>query len=127
MVLEDGQYYINIYKEGYLPFAICDVTVTNNQITYLDNVILWGDSGAEVSNYIHGTVRSALTGSAISDVTVRFRPGWDNKNGTLATVVETDTDAVTVTDDNGQYSLEVLEDATQQNLAKKDTLRDMRM
>lgn len=73
------------------------------------NVILWGDSGAEVSNYIHGTVRSALTGSAISDVTVRFRPGWDNKNGTLATVVETDTDAVTVTDDNGQYSLEVLE------------------
>ena len=109
LVLEDGQYYINIYKEGYLPFAICDVTVTNNQITYLDNVILWGDSGAEVSNYIHGTVRSALTGSAISDVTVRFRPGWDNKNGTLATVVETDTDAVTVTDDNGQYSLEVLE------------------
>ncbi len=57
LVLEDGQYYINIYKEGYLPFAICDVTVTNNQITYLDNVILWGDSGAEVSNYIHGTVR----------------------------------------------------------------------
>ena len=109
LVLEDGQYYINIYKEGYLPFAICDVTVTNNQITYLDNVILWGDSGAEVSNYIHGTVRSALTGSAISDVTVRLRPGWDNKNGTLATVVETDADAVTVTDDNGQYSLEVLE------------------
>lgn len=109
LILEDGQYYINIYKEGYLPFAICDVTVTNNQITYLDNVILWGDSGAEVSNYIHGTVRSALTGSAISDVTVRLRPGWDNKNGTLATVVETDADAVTVTDDNGQYSLEVLE------------------
>ena len=74
-------------KRDILPFAICDVTVTNNQITYLDNVILWGDSGAEVSNYIHGTVRSALTGSAISDVTVRLRPGWDNKNGTLATVL----------------------------------------
>lgn len=89
----------------------------------MDNVILWGDSGAEVSNYIHGTVRSALTGSAISDVTVRLRPGWDNKNGTLATVVETDADAVTVTDDNGQYSLKCWKDAIQQNLAKKDTLR----
>lgn len=107
LVLEDGQYYINIYKEGYVPFAICDVTVTNNEITYLDNVILFDDSGAEASNQIHGTVRSALTGSAISDVTVRLRPGWDNKNGTLATVG--DTDAVTVTDDNGQYSLGVLE------------------
>lgn len=109
LILEAGKYYINIYKDGYLPFAICDVTVTNDQITYLDNVILIADSGAEVSNYIHGKVRNALTGSSIEGVTVRLRPGWDNKNGTLATVIETGTDAVTVTDSNGQYSLEVLE------------------
>lgn len=109
LILEAGKYYINIYKDGYLPFAICDVTVTNDQITYLDNVILIADSGAEVSNYIHGTVRNALTGSSIEGVTVRLRPGWDNKNGTLATVIETGTNAVTVTDSNGQYSFEVLE------------------
>lgn len=109
LILEAGKYYINIYKDGYLPFAICDVTVTNDQITYLDNVFLIADSGAEVSNYIHGTVHNALTGSSIEGVTVQLRPGWDNKNGTLATVIETGTDAVTITDSSGQYSLEVLE------------------
>lgn len=109
LILEAGKYYINIYKDGYLPFAICDVTVTNDQITYLDNVILIADSGVEVSNYIHGTVRNALTGTSIEGVTVQLRPGWDNKDGTLATVIEAGTDAVTVTDSSGQYSLEVLE------------------
>lgn len=109
LILEAGKYYINIYKDGYLPFAICDVTVTNDQITYLDNVILIADSGIKVSNYIHGTVRNALTGTSIEGVTVQLRPGWDNKDGTLATVIGAGTDAVTVTDSSGQYSLEVLE------------------
>lgn len=109
LILETGTYYINIYKEGYLPFAICDVTVTNDQITYLDNVILIADSGAEVSNIITGTVRNALTGASIDGVTVRLRPGWGNQSGTLATLAGTNNDAVTVTDANGQYSLEVNE------------------
>ena len=110
LVLEAGKYYINIYKEGYFPFAICDVTSTNDQITYLDNVILYPDSGTvEISNRIHGTVRNALTGSAIEGVTVQLRPGWNNKNGTLATVIETGADAVSITDNSGKYSLEVLE------------------
>lgn len=109
LILEAGTYYINIYKEGYLPFAICNVTVTNDQITYLDNVILIADSGAEVSNIITGTVRNALTGANIDGVTVRLRPGWGNQSGTLATLAGTNNDAVTVTDANGQYSLEVNE------------------
>ena len=109
LILEAGTYYINIYKEGYLPFAICDVTVTNDQITYLDNVILIADSGAEVSNIITGTVRNALTGASIDGVTVRLRPGWGNQSGALATLAGTNNDAVTVTDANGQYSLEVNE------------------
>lgn len=109
LILEAGTYYINIYKEGYLPFAICDVTVTNDQITYLDNVILIADSGVEVSNIITGTVRNALTGSNIDGVTVQLRPGWGNQSGALATLAGTNNDAVTVTDENGHYSLEVNE------------------
>ena len=109
LILETGTYYINIYKEGYLPFVICDVTVTNDQITYLDNVILIADSGAEVSNIIAGTVRNALTGSNIDGVTVQLRPGWGNQSGALATLAGTNNDAVTVTDENGHYSLEVNE------------------
>lgn len=109
LILEAGTYYINIYKEGYLPFAICNVTVTNDQITYLDNVILIVDSGAEVSNIITGTVKNALTGSSIDGVTVRLRPGWGNQTGSLATIAGSNNDAITVTDENGQYTIEVNE------------------
>lgn len=109
LILEAGTYYINIYKEGYLPFAICDVTVTNDEITYLDNVILIPDSGAEAASSITGTVRNALTGSGIDGVTVRLRPGWGNQTGSLASLAGTDEDAVTVTDENGQYSIEMNE------------------
>lgn len=109
LVLDAGRYYINIYKDGYLPFVICDVTATNDQTTYLDNVILIPGSEANVSNYIQGTVRNALTGSSVQGVTVRLRPGWDNKTKELAKISETNTDAETKTDENGHYSLNVLE------------------
>lgn len=107
LILEPGKYYINIYKEGYLPFAFCDVNVKNDQITYMDDVKLIPDTEAEKINQINGTVRNALTGASIEGVTVRLRPGWDNKTGKLATA-ENGTDAVTVTDSNGKYSIKVL-------------------
>lgn len=109
LILESGCYYLNIYKEGYLPFAILNVVVDNDETTFLDNVILIKDSGAEVSNIMNGYIRNALTGEAISDVKIQLRLGWNNQTGDLATRVNSDEYATTTTDEEGYYTLEVLE------------------
>lgn len=109
LILESGSYYLNIYKEGYLPFAISNVVVDNDKTTFLDNVILIKDSGAEVSNIIGGYIRNALTGEAINDVKIQLRLGWNNQTGNLATLVNSDEYAVTTTNEEGHYALEVLE------------------
>lgn len=119
LILEAGEYYINIYKDGYLPFAFYKVAVTNDQITYLDNVILISDSGAEASNDIKGTVYNALNGNSISDVTIKLRPGWNNRSGALAQDINTNADAAGITDANGAYSFHVLEGCYTAELIKE--------
>ena len=108
LVLEPGTYYINIYREGYLPFSIVNVTVANDDVTFLDNVILIRD-GVEVTSIISGTVRNALTGSEVEGVTVKFRPGWDNRNGELAKLPNSEQEAIVSTNISGVYSIEMLE------------------
>lgn len=108
LILEAGQYYINIYHDGYLPFAFYDVTVTNDEITYLDNAVLTEDSGAATSASIAGYVRNALSGEAVDGVQVQLRTGWQNY--TTEYVSGSDGQRVTAyTDMNGRYSLNVRE------------------
>ncbi len=109
LVLEPGEYYINIYKNGYLPYVIRNVNVVENEIAYLDNVLLIPSTGAQVSSELQGTVRNAMDGSGIEGVTVRFRPDWNNRTGELAKIAEEDSEAVTTTDETGHYLIRLLE------------------
>ena len=122
LVLSDGKYYINFHKEGYIPPTICDVEIEHGYVKYLPDVTLLQDSGAEVSNIMSGTVRDAVTGNPIPGATVKLRPEWDNGTGDLAqmyvgfyeepienapygTVTAIMGEAVTKTDENGNYSV----------------------
>ncbi len=109
LVLEPGEYYMNIYKNGYLPYVIRDVNVVENEITYLDNVLLIPSTGAQASSELQGTVCNAMDGSGIEGVTVRFRPDWNNRTGELAKIAEEDSEAVTTTDETGHYLIRLLE------------------
>lgn len=102
LALEAGQYYLNIYADGYLPFAIADVTVTNDRTTYIENVYLIPET--EDSFDVTGTVRNALTGDALDGVMVRFRTGWNNTSGELA-VDASGNQAITTTDAYGMYTI----------------------
>lgn len=107
LILQAGTYHVAIFADGYKPFAYADVVVTEEEVKYLDIAMLVEetDNGAELS----GRAINALTGSSISGVTVKLRPGWDRKTGALAKIYDTDTDAVTTTDSYGSYSLEMEE------------------
>lgn len=108
LILEAGQYYINIYHDGYLPFAFYNITVTNDQITYLDNATLTQASLVGSTGTIKGTVKNALTGESINGVQVCLRAGWQNYD----TEYELNADGQPITaytDADGNYSLNAQE------------------
>ena len=109
LVLAAGTYHIGIFADNYQPFAYANVTVTDNEIKYLDPAVLVHKTEGSASAELSGYAINALTGSNISGVTVKLRTGWDRKTGALAKVYGTDTDAVTTTNSYGYYSLEMEE------------------
>ena len=110
LILEAGKYYINFYKEDYVPSTICDVMVTNDQITYLDNMILVRDSDDDINGNILGTVRNALTGSGIEGAEVKLCKGWNNMRAEdYVRNPQTDEVVSAFTNESGDYSLQVPE------------------
>lgn len=109
LVLDEGRYYINIYIEGYTPWAIGDVNVTKDTITYLDNVILIPDLGNQTGALLSGTVRNALTNECIDGATVKLRAGWNNRYGEIVKDTVMNNDAVLTSDENGNYSTHLIE------------------
>lgn len=108
LILEAGTYNVGIFAEGYQPFAYANLVVeAGDEPIYLDTAVLVDESeeGATMSGY----AINALTGSNISGVTVKFRPGWDRKVGALAKIYDTDTDAVTTTNSYGRYTVDLME------------------
>lgn len=108
LILEAGTYNVGIFAEGYQPFAYANLVVeAGDEPIYLDTAVLVDESeeGATMSGY----ATNALTGSNISSVTVKFRPGWDRKVGALAKIYDTDTDAVTTTNSYGRYTVDLME------------------
>lgn len=105
LVLAPGSYVISLYKEGYQQFAYADVTVSESETKYLDlaMMVMHSSNSAELD----GNVINAITGSNVSGVTVKVRPGWNCQTGSLAQVFGEDRDAVTVTNSSGHYSIDL--------------------
>ena len=105
LVLAPGSYVISLYKEGYQQFAYADVTVSESETKYLDlaMMVMHSSNSAELD----GSVINAITGSNVSGVTVKVRPGWNCQTGSLAQVFGEDRDAVTVTNSSGHYSIDL--------------------
>lgn len=108
LILEAGTYNVGIFAEGYQPFAYANLVVeAGDEPIYLDTAVLVDESEDRAT--MSGYAINALTGSKISGVTVKFRPGWDRKVGALAKIYDTDTDAVTTTNSYGRYTVDLME------------------
>lgn len=108
LILEAGTYNVGIFAEGYQPFAYANLVVeAGDEPIYLDTAVLVDESEDRAT--MSGYAINALTGSNISGVTVKFRPGWDRKVGALAKIYDTDTDAVTTTNSYGRYTVDLME------------------
>lgn len=105
LVLAPGSYVISLYKEGYQQFAYADVTVSESETKYLDMAMMVTHSSNSAE--LDGNVINAITGSNVSGVTVKVRPGWNCQTGSLAQVFSEDRDAVTVTNSSGHYSIDL--------------------
>lgn len=109
LVLDEGRYYVNIYKDGYTPWAIGDVNVKKNEITFIDNIILSLDTGNQASAVVSGTVRNALSNECIVGASIKLRAGWNNKYGEVIKNPTINADAVLTSDENGFYSTYLFE------------------
>lgn len=81
-ILAEGSYNVIISKDGYLPVVINDVSIVPESVEYLENTILVdGTSNLFKSIGVLGNVSNALTGSEISNATIKFRKGWNTTEG----------------------------------------------
>lgn len=80
LILKEGIYAIEYSLLGYLSTARRTVVVKAGEVTYLDPVYMIPTTSLGISS-ISGTVRNALTGSAIDGMTVKLREGWNNTSG----------------------------------------------
>ncbi|MBO4650334.1 MAG: cellulose binding domain-containing protein [Clostridiales bacterium] len=103
-VLPQGVYDITVYKEGYLPFSIKNVTINPDETTALGSVSLsaW-NSNPRAKYTVQGTVKNAISGNLESGVTVRFRKGWNNQDSAYVKTV-TGTVQSTTTDSYGKFT-----------------------
>ncbi len=104
-VLPQGVYDITVYKDGYLPFCIKDVTINPDQTTSIGTVTLtqWATTLISPNYYVKGLVKNAITGEYISGVTVKFRKGWNNETGAYVKDLLGRAKTAT-TDANGSFS-----------------------
>jgi subtilisin family serine protease len=117
LILDEGEYYINIYKEGYLPLTYFNVTVTAGEVNYLENAVLTYDpDGTRQTASIKGTIKDALTGESLSGVTIKLRKGWDQESGEY--VLSNGNAYFVSSGENGAYQMEVLEGAYTAELTK---------
>lgn len=104
MNLASGSYLIVAEHEGYLPCTVYDVSVNEEEMTYVQNIYLIPVEQEGQYFDIHGIVRNALTNEPIEGVTVKLRYGWNTYAGSIASDMAGEP-AVTTTDANGAYTL----------------------
>jgi len=111
--LSPGTYHIEFYKSGYLPLVVYDVEVKENEVIYMEKVLVKENFlNSILDNKAYGAVRDALTGNPLSDVTIKFRQGWNKKYGDYIgeTVVTNSSGKYEVTLDRGYYTAEMSKD-----------------
>jgi hypothetical protein len=120
LVLDEGEYYINVYKEGYLPTTYANVNVVAGEVTYLQNAILVANiDGVRQASNIWGTIKDALTGDPLSGVTIKLRRGWDTKSGAFVKDIYGNVGDYSVTSSaDGTYHMEALEGSYTAELSK---------
>jgi len=89
-------YQLVFTKTGYISTSYNDITVPSGDTYNLESINLQPVS-QEQSGSFEGNVINALTGEYVSGVSISFRPGVNNTDGTIAATV--------VTDSSGHYSV----------------------
>lgn len=97
--LPAGKYLVSIKAEGYIDFNSY-ATVIRNENTYMETFLLVEGSDAE-SGIASGKVVNSLTGAGAPGITLTIKKDW-NSADEESEIVKT-----TVTDENGNYSVEL--------------------
>lgn len=83
-ILPQGTYDITVYKDGYLPFTIKNITVQPDQSKGLGTIHLqnWNSQAfSGTSNSVQGEIRDAISGRPVGSVVVKLRKGWGVRAG----------------------------------------------
>ncbi|WP_418223306.1 carboxypeptidase regulatory-like domain-containing protein [Clostridium isatidis] len=96
--LEAGTYYLVISKDGYISFESVEVLAENEE-KYVQTYLMVGQGYEGEEGIAGGEITNAVTGEAISDITINIRKGWNNLTGS---VVKT-----TSTDEYGKFEVEM--------------------
>lgn len=106
-VLPMGVYDITVYKNGYLPFCIKDVTINPDETLHLGTIALSTWSANPRAKYnIKGVVKNAINGNLESGVTVKLRKGWNTTSGVYVSDVLGNARSTT-TDANGRFEFAI--------------------
>lgn len=81
MILTQGTYNLNIFAEGYLPCVIENIIIKPNETTYMENLVVVTWIFDYFISDVNAHVINAINGNSVVGATVKFRKGWNNKNG----------------------------------------------
>ena len=97
-----------------------NINVVAGEVNYLENAILVPTAtGVRQAGTIKGTVRDALTGNTVADVTIKLRKGWDKKTGEYVKDIYGNVGDYAVNSNaSGFYQLEALEGSYTAELTK---------
>lgn len=83
-VLPQGVYDITVYKDGYLPYSISNVTIRPNETKTLEPIKLqkWNSAASSgTQNSVYGHITNAINGNPVPGVTIKLRKGWNMTGG----------------------------------------------
>lgn len=80
-VLAEGSYNLIIHKRGYFPVVVNNISIVPDSVEYLQNTILVDGVFDTFLSSVKGNVSDALTGNGISNVTIKYRKGWNTQEG----------------------------------------------
>ena len=96
-------YKITVKADDYMLYTEENVDLSSwtEMDYYMDTIYLTPSEWAEKTNFISGTITD-VDGNALEGVTIKFREGFDNKEGTYIQTTS-GLDIELTTDDSGQY------------------------
>lgn len=81
----DGEFLIEITKDGYIPFSSYE-RIENGQPTYMQEIEMIPGGGM---GGFRGTITDAVTGEAVEGVKLQLKSGWNNENGEIIKELKT--------------------------------------